>query len=168
MMYLESFTLPIDKEDDLLFKRATHNGGVKFGYVDTPYPCGLFGSKELRQVHFHKITIFYGGNGSGKSTLLNLISEKLKLNRIAPLDQEALVAELDQTRLLVVAESAFASGCVGQRIASVLSEAGKGPQKLLLKNLGNEFVAAGSVSQLLQSRGLDGAGIAESVLEAMV
>lgn len=91
-MYLESFTLPIDKEKDLLFKRATHNGGFKFGYIDNPYPCGLFGSKELRQVHFRKITIFYGGNGSGKSTLLNLIAEKLKLNRIAPYNSSEMFA----------------------------------------------------------------------------
>lgn len=92
----------------------------------------------------------------------------LKLNQIAPLNGKALIDELADVKLLVVAESAFASGCVGQRIAAVLSEAGQAPEKLLLRNLGNDFVAAGSVSQLLQSRGLDGAGIAESVLEAMV
>ena len=82
-MYLESFNIPIDKEEGLLSKRAEHNGG-KYGYIDNPYPCGLFSSKELREIRFQKITIFYGGNGSGKSTLLNLISEKLRLNRISP------------------------------------------------------------------------------------
>lgn len=82
-MYLESFLLPIDREELLLYERGTHNGGP-FPYVDNPYPCGLFSAKELYEIRFGKITIFYGGNGSGKSTLLNLIAQKLQLNRIAP------------------------------------------------------------------------------------
>ena len=82
-MYLESFKLPIDLEDELLADRAQENGGPG-GYIDNPYPCGLFAEKGFSEIGFKKITIFYGGNGSGKSTLLNLIAEKLKLNRIAP------------------------------------------------------------------------------------
>ncbi len=82
-MYLTSFTLPISMEEILLKQQAEKNGG-KFGYVDNPYPCGLFGERELYEVDFGRVTIFYGGNGSGKSTLLNLIAQKLELNRIAP------------------------------------------------------------------------------------
>lgn len=87
-MYLERFTLPIDMEDDLLADRAAENGG----YVDNPYPCGLFAEKDLFEIGFKKITILYGGNGSGKSTLLNLIAEKLKLNRIAPYNSSEMFA----------------------------------------------------------------------------
>jgi AAA15 family ATPase/GTPase len=83
-MYLKRFTLPIEKEADLLCARAEHNGGPKYGYIDNPYPCGLFSDIGFGEAHFDRITIFYGGNGSGKSTLLNLNAEKLKLNRIAP------------------------------------------------------------------------------------
>ncbi len=90
-MYLESFTLPIDMEDDLLADRAAENGGP-YGYVDNPYPCGLFAEKDLFEIGFKKITILYGGNGSGKSTLLNLIAEKLKLNRIAPYNSSEMFA----------------------------------------------------------------------------
>lgn len=90
-MYLERFTLPIDMEDDLLADRAAENGGP-YGYVDNPYPCGLFAEKDLFEIGFKKITIFYGGNGSGKSTLLNLIAEKLKLNRIAPYNSSEMFA----------------------------------------------------------------------------
>ena len=90
-MYLETFTLPIDKEKELLRKRAEHNGG-RAGYIDNPYPCGLFSRKDFREIYFRKITIFYGGNGSGKSTLLNLIAEKLKLNRIAPYNSGEMFA----------------------------------------------------------------------------
>lgn len=90
-MYLERFTLPIDMEDDLLADRAAENGGL-YGYVDNPYPCGLFAEKDLFEIGFKKITILYGGNGSGKSTLLNLIAEKLKLNRIAPYNSSEMFA----------------------------------------------------------------------------
>ena len=82
-MYLESFSLPLDLEEDLIEKRMTENGGI-YGYIDNIYPCGLFKEKKLREINFRDITIFYGGNGSGKSTLLNLIAAKLELNRIAP------------------------------------------------------------------------------------
>lgn len=90
-MYLDSFYLPIDEEERLLRIRGRHNGG-KYAYVDNPYPCGLFSKKQLHEIHFKKITIFYGGNGSGKSTLLNLIAEKLELNRIAPFNSGEMVA----------------------------------------------------------------------------
>lgn len=81
-MYLERFVLPATQEleSGLLRRHSAQNGGI----TDNPYPCGLFPEKELPEISFKNITVFYGGNGSGKSTLLNLISEKLKLNRVAP------------------------------------------------------------------------------------
>ncbi len=82
-MYLERFILPIEKEESIINARMTYNGG-KYGYIDNIYPCGIFHKKQLREINFDKVTIFYGGNGSGKSTLLNLIAKKLQLNRIAP------------------------------------------------------------------------------------
>ncbi len=89
-MYLESFTLPAD-EERLLDERAYCNGN-SFGYIDNPYPCRLFSSREFSYIRFQKITIFYGGNGSGKSTLLNLIAERLKLKRIAPFNSGEMFA----------------------------------------------------------------------------
>lgn len=85
-MYLESFTLPTDREAEILEQVGIRNGGPerKTQYVNNPYPCGLFSARGLATVRFAKITVFYGGNGSGKSTLLNLIAQKLELNRIAP------------------------------------------------------------------------------------
>lgn len=88
-MYLETFTLPIDEEEDLIEERAEENGGC-FGYVDNIYPCRMFGPRELEEISFRNVTIFYGGNGSGKSTLLNLIAGKLQLNRIAPFNSSEL------------------------------------------------------------------------------
>ncbi len=82
-MYVESFTLPIDREEGMIAARAKENGG-SYGYVDNLYPCHMFGPKGLKEISFRNVTVFYGGNGSGKSTLLNLIAAKLKLNRVAP------------------------------------------------------------------------------------
>ena len=52
----------------ILEQRRTCYNGV--------YPYKIFPEKELREIHFAPITIFYGSNGSGKSTLLNILAEK--------------------------------------------------------------------------------------------
>ena len=95
-MYLESFTLPLEREDELIVNRMAKNGNTepgmvwKDGYIDNEYPCGIFGPKGLGEIWFRKVTVFYGGNGSGKSTLLNLIAAKLGLERIAPFNSSEL------------------------------------------------------------------------------
>ena len=98
-MYLESFTLPVDREEDLIIGRMAENADVDphrwgtaatIGYIDNRYPCGLFGPKDLREIRFRRITVFYGGNGSGKSTLLNLIAAKLELDRVSPFNSGEL------------------------------------------------------------------------------
>ena len=43
----------------------------------TFYPFKLFPEKELSEIQFDGITMFYGGNGSGKSTLLNILAAKI-------------------------------------------------------------------------------------------
>ena len=88
-IYLYRFMLPIDKEEKMVNDQAWQNGG-NFGYVDNDYPCGIFDIKELSEIIFSKVTIFYGGNGSGKSTLLNLIANRLELNRVAPFNSGEL------------------------------------------------------------------------------
>lgn len=88
--YVEKFILPtMDMEQNLIDQRMDYNGGP-FGYIDNLYPCRIFTAKELSEVDFENITIFYGGNGSGKSTLLNLIANKLRLKRIAPFNNSEL------------------------------------------------------------------------------
>ena len=95
-MYLERFVLPLDKEEDMIYKRMEYNGGKNLGYIDNIYPCDLFSKKLFREVNFDDVTIFYGGNGSGKSTLLNLIANKLELNRVAPYNSSELFDEYTQ------------------------------------------------------------------------
>ncbi len=57
----------------LLGQRRTCYNGV--------YPYKIFPEKELQEISFAPITIFYGSNGSGKSTLLNILAEKASVIR---------------------------------------------------------------------------------------
>ena len=68
--YLEKFWLPSAKNDTdftVGFQETCYNG---------LYPFGLFPDKEIREISFSPITVFYGRNGCGKTTLLNVIAEK--------------------------------------------------------------------------------------------
>lgn len=93
-------------------------------------------------------------------------AEVLKLNCISPLDYDRIGAFFQETKLLTAVEDSFGAGCVGQRIAAILAENGKAPQRLILKNLGKTFAPEGSVSQLQHSVGVDAAGIAKAIREA--
>ena len=62
MIYLKKFEL-LDKEDW------------------SGYPFHIFLEKELFNIEFDPITIFYGDNGSGKSTLLNIITETINKDK---------------------------------------------------------------------------------------
>lgn len=53
------------------------------------YPYNIFPEKQLRQIEFEPITIFYGGNGSGKTTLLNLMAEKCRIRRHSRFNESA-------------------------------------------------------------------------------
>ena len=62
MIYLEKFEL-LNNED--------------WSY----YPFHIFLEKQLFNIEFDPITIFYGDNGSGKSTLLNIITETINTDK---------------------------------------------------------------------------------------
>lgn len=81
MKYLRSFKLLTDLEEHYAMDtRTIHNN---------TYPFHIFPDKEMENIDFRDITIFYGGNGSGKSTLLNIISSKLDADRKSPLEKGA-------------------------------------------------------------------------------
>ena len=94
-------------------------------------------------------------------------AEVLKLNQISPLNLETLGSFFDNTRRLLVLEDAMGVGCVGQRVTAILAEAGRLPSQVILKNMGKTFASEGSVPELYHSFGLDAAGVAEAVREAM-
>ena len=88
----------------------------------------------------------------------------VKLNRVAPLDAEAVCAALAGVSRLVVAEDQLRTGCAGERLAAVLAERGI-QAKLLLRNAGSVLPSQGTVSELWQALGLDAEGIAQAVRE---
>lgn len=89
----------------------------------------------------------------------------LRLGRIAPLEREEVCRAFAGTRRLIVAEECCAVGCVGQRIAAILSEGGCAPQRLTLKNLGRSFVPQGTTAQLRRAFGIDAQAIAACAKE---
>ena len=90
----------------------------------------------------------------------------VKLNSIRPLDMGPIRRLCEQTGRLIVAEECNDSGCVGRTIISELALAGV-PVKAALVNLGDQFVPQGSVSQLREMTGIDGAGICQKAMEVI-
>ena len=81
MLYLQSFKMPSEDDEYRFFLNSLK---ARRTCYDSKYPFGLFRYRELPELYFDDITIFYGNNGSGKSTILNVISEKLGLARSTP------------------------------------------------------------------------------------
>lgn len=90
----------------------------------------------------------------------------VKLNSIRPLDMAPIRRLCEQTGRLIVAEECNDSGCVGRTIISELALAGV-PVKAALVNLGDQFVPQGSVAQLREMTGIDGAGICQKAMEVI-
>ncbi len=90
----------------------------------------------------------------------------VKLNRIAPLHTDDISA-LKGAKAILVLEDCVEAGCVGQRLAALLLQAGICPEKLILKNSGSTFVQQGSVSQLYRALGLDSESVAAALEEVL-
>lgn len=76
MIYLKRLSL-LDENSEwniLVFKEHRN-------IYNNLYPLKIFPEKELKDISFSDITIFYGNNGSGKTTLLNIIAAKLNAKR---------------------------------------------------------------------------------------
>ena len=90
----------------------------------------------------------------------------VKLNAIAPLRNDEVLAALGHEKRLLVLEDCVGSGCVGQRLTAILAQQGCAPDKLFLKNLGDTIPCHGSVPQLYAQCGLDAASVAEALKES--
>ena len=91
----------------------------------------------------------------------------LKLNQISPLSGDLLYTFFGERKPLLVLEDALGAGCVGQRVAAILTEGGLSPSRLILKNMEKHFAPEGSVAELNHRFGLDAAGVAAAVQEAI-
>ena len=94
-------------------------------------------------------------------------AQVVKLNSISPLDVDAVAACAQKTGRLVVAEECVDAGCVGRRIAAEFALRGVDGVKLALVNLGDRFVQHGTVAELRQLCGIDGASIVRRAGEVM-
>lgn len=81
MLYLASFSFPDQEDESSFFDRHS------LTCFDTHYPFQVLGGKDMTDVRFEPLTIFYGGNGCGKTTALNVIAEALELKREACFNQ---------------------------------------------------------------------------------
>ena len=90
----------------------------------------------------------------------------VKLNAIAPLRNDEVLAALGHEKRLLVLEDYVGSGCVGQRLTAILAQQGCAPDKLFLKNLGDTIPCHGSVPQLYAQCGLDAESVAAALKEA--
>ena len=91
----------------------------------------------------------------------------VKLNRVAPLEWDAVCSALDGASRLVVLEDQLRQGCVGQRLAAALLERNAAPERLRLLNAGERLPAQGSVQQLYRALGLDADGVSAAVKEVL-
>lgn len=93
-------------------------------------------------------------------------SDVVKLNQLTPLDPQVVIQSVKQTGVLLVAEESAAHGCVGQRLAALLEQAGV-PAKVALINCGEDFVQHGKTELLKKELSLDGDGIAHKAWEVL-
>lgn len=93
-------------------------------------------------------------------------AEIVKLNQLTPLDGTEVIRSAQKTGALLVAEEAAAHGCVGQRLAALLEQAGV-PATVALVNCGEGFVHHGKTELLKKELSLDGEGIAKKAWEVL-
>lgn len=74
MIYLKSFSVPTQKEEEEYYEVCRIQGKV----CSMNYPFRILSSLDFGgRINFSEVTIFHGGNGTGKSTLIKVIAAKL-------------------------------------------------------------------------------------------
>lgn len=91
----------------------------------------------------------------------------VKVNCLSPFRDADVRKMLGGTKKLIVAEECASVGCVGQRLAAILTEEGTPLEKLYLCNLGKRFPPHGGARQLREAFHLDAASIAARALEVL-
>ena len=134
--------------------------------------CGIEGAGIIRPGGDVTIAA-YGTMVNEALAAARLLEEKgvsaqvVKLNSIAPLDVDTVASCAGITGRLMVVEECVDAGCVGRRIAGELALRGISGVRLSLVNLGDRFVQQGTVAELRQLCGIDGASICRRALEVV-
>jgi len=93
-------------------------------------------------------------------------TEIIKLGVLAPLDLAALARAAERTGRILVLEECIKSGSLGQRLGAFLAESGSSA-KIVMKNLGSDFVAHGTVEELRALCGIDAESVAAALREML-
>ena len=93
--------------------------------------------------------------------------EVVKFNQLIPMNAENVLASVEKTRRLLVAEEVIAPNSVGRALSFDLADRGIKLEKLILLSSGVDFVPHGSVSQLRHLLGIDAEAIVKRVKEAL-
>ena len=134
--------------------------------------CGIEGASVIRPGSDVTLAA-YGTMVNEALSAAALLEERgrsaqvVKLNSISPLDVDTVASCARKTGRLVVAEECMDAGCVGRRLAAELALRGLGGVRMALVNLGERFVQHGTVNELRQLCGIDGASICRRALEVV-
>ena len=91
----------------------------------------------------------------------------VKANCISPFADADVRRVFSGTKKLIVAEECASVGCVGQRLAAILTEEGTPLEKLYLCNLGKHFPPHGGAKRLREAFRLDAQSIAAKAMEVV-
>ena len=91
--------------------------------------------------------------------------EIIKLDLINPIDYSYIIDSVKKTKRLLVLEECAAQGCIGTKIAEHFACAGIAPEKVILKNIGTQFVSQGENDQLRKLLGIDADSVAAAIME---
>lgn len=91
----------------------------------------------------------------------------IKVNRISPFVDADVRRTFAGTKKLIVAEECASVGCVGQRLAAILTEEGTPLEKLYLCNLNKNFPPHGDAKRLREQFHLDAGSIAAKAREVV-
>ena len=97
----------------------------------------------------------------------NISAEVVKISRLWPLEADEVVRSAAKTGCLVVPEDVCRSGCMGEKLLTACSEAGVALRGARLINLGDGILENGAPADLRKLTGLDGYGIARTVMEML-
>lgn len=92
-------------------------------------------------------------------------AEVIKLNRLAPLCADSVIASVKKTGALVCAEDGCRSGGMGEKLVTALAQAEVFPRHIRLLDLGDGLLEHGAPDALRHMTGLDGEGIARAAEE---
>lgn len=94
-------------------------------------------------------------------------AEVVKLNRLCPLDGDAVLSSAAKTGRLAVVEDVCQAGCIGERLLALCAGAGLALRGAKCRNLGDGILENGAPADLKKKIGLDGEGTARAVMEML-